>query len=169
MVDFFGEPILTKIFGGEKGLCIINRLCKWAVATPERYALLQCYAGLDSTTMFSAVRAEDHQEAQLRQLQEAGIIYTKKQVQELLGVTASQLEILARKYGIEPFWRRGGAEQEGQHKLCVVLDDEGYRHYEVAKNASGFRFDRHFIRHCLLEYIKKARGTARIELSPCVY
>lgn len=156
MVDFFGEPLMTKVFGGEKGVCVINRACKWAVATPERYALLQCFAGLASATMFSEVRVEDCLEVQLRQLQEADIVYTKKQVQEELGVTASQLEILARKYKTEPFWRRGRGEQG--HKLNVVLDDEEYRRYKMVKAASGYRFDRHFIRHCVLEHIRKVEG-----------
>lgn len=158
MVDFFGESLMTKVFGGEKGICIVNRVCKWAVATPERYALIQCFAGLDSATMFSKVQVEDHLEIRLRQLQEADIVYTKKQVQEQLGITASQLDIMARKYNIQPFWRRGGGEKEGQHKLGIVLDDEEYRLYQIAKNASGFRFDRHFIKHCVLEHIRKDEG-----------
>lgn len=158
MVDYFGESMMEKIFGGEKGICIINRLCKWIVATPERYALLQCFAGLDSSTMFSKVRVEDRLEVQLRKLQEADSIFTRKQVQEQLGVTASQLDILTRKYAIEPFWRRVGGEKKGQHKLSVVLDDEEYYRYETAKNVSGYRFDRHFIRHCVLEYIRKTEG-----------
>lgn len=159
MTNFFGEPLMTKVFGGEKGVCIINRACKWAVATPERYALLQCFAGLDSATMFSEVRVKNRQEVQLRQLQEADIIYTKKQVQELLGVTASQLEILARKYNIQPFWRQiGGEAGEREHKLSFVLDDKEYGIYKAAFRESGYRFDRHFIKHCLLEYIMKATG-----------
>lgn len=158
MVDFFGEPLMTGMFGGEKGVCIINRACKWAVATPERYALLQCFAGLDSCTMFSTVRVEDHMEAKLKELQRTDMTYTKKQVMEQLGITASQLNILAQKYRIKPFWRRVGGEQTEQHKFSVILDDEEYLLYQIAKNASGFRFDRHFIKHCLIEYIKKSRG-----------
>ena len=149
---------MTGVFGGEKGVCIINRACKWAVAMPERYALLQCFAGLDSCTMFSAVRVEDHMEAKLKELQRTDITYTKKQVMEQLGITASQLNILAQKYRIGPFWRRVGGEQTEQHKFSVILDDEEYLLYQIAKNASGFRFDRHFIKHCLIEYIKKSRG-----------
>lgn len=158
MVDFFGEPLMTGVFGGEKGVCIINRACKWAVATPERYALLQCFAGLDPCTMFSTVRVEDHMEAKLKELQRTAMTYTKKQVMEQLGITASQLNILAQKYRIGPFWRRVGGEQTEQHKFSVILDDEEYLLYQIAKNASGFRFDRHFIKHCLIEYIKKSRG-----------
>lgn len=77
---------------------------------------------------------------------------------EQLGITASQLNILAQKYRIKPFWRRVGGEQTEQHKFSVILDDEEYLLYQIAKNASGFRFDRHFIKHCLIEYIKKSRG-----------
>lgn len=155
MVDFFGEPLMTRMFGGEKGICIINRACKWAVATPERYALLQCFAGLDSSTMFSTARVEDRMEVRLQELQGTGVTYTKKQVQELLGVTASQLEITAQKYEIAPFWHRGGGEKEGQHKLSINLDDEEYLIYKTAKQASGYRFDGHFIKYCVLQYIQE--------------
>lgn len=156
MADFFGEPLMTKIFGGERGLPIINRACKWAVALPERYALMQCFAGLDSTTMFSAVRVEDHLETRLRDLQQSKTVYTKKQVMEQLGVTASQLDILARKYNIAPFWRQIGGEQEGGgHKLSLVLDDQEYKIYKSALKESGYRFDRHFIKHCLLVHIRE--------------
>lgn len=154
MVDCFGEYMMEKIFGGEKGLCIINRACKWAVATPERYALMQCFANLDSITMFSTVKIEDRLESKLKELQGSGITYTKKQIIEQLKINSSQLDILARKYKITLFWQRGGGEEEGQHKLGIVLNDEEYRRYEAARNASGFRFDRHFIKHCVLEYIK---------------
>lgn len=153
MVDTFGDSTMTKLFGGVKGLCIINRMCKWAVAAPERYALLQCFANLDSATMFSKVRVEDQLESKLRSLQQSEVIYTKKQVQEQLGVTASQLDILARKYGIQPFWRRIGEDGEGQHKLNLVLNDEEYQVYQAVRNASGYRFDRHFVKHCVLAYI----------------
>lgn len=156
MADYFSESIMEKVFGGEKGLCIINRACKWAVAAPERYAMLQCFAGLDSSTMFSTVRVEDRLETKLKELRQSGIAYTKKQIIEQLKITSSQLDILARKYNIQPFWRRGGGEQG--HKLNVVLDDEEYRRYKMVKAASGYRFDRHFIKHCVLEYIEKNKG-----------
>lgn len=156
MVNFFGEPMMTKIFGGEKGLCIINRACKWAVATPERYALLQCFAGLDTSTMFSKVRVEDRLEMQLRQLKETGITYTKKQVQDHLGITASQLSILVSKYRIDPFWRQiGGDNRESLHKLSLVLNEEEYRLYKVTRDSSGYRFDRHFIKYCVMKYLKE--------------
>lgn len=155
MVDFFGEPLMVKIFGGEKGLCIINRACKWAVATPERYAMLQCFAGLDSaTTMFSTVRIEDHLESKLKELQQSSMIYTKKQIMEQLGVTASQLDILARKYNIAPFWRQiGGENEQGLHKFSLVLTDEENQVFKAALKKSGYRYDRHFIKHCVLTFI----------------
>lgn len=155
MVEFFGETLMTKIFGGEKGICIINRACKWDIAAPERFALLQCFAGLNSTTMFSTVRIEDRLEIRLKELQQSGITYTKKQVQEQMGVTSSQLNILARKYNIQPFWRQSGEDGEGMHKLSLVLSDDEYQVFETARNASGYRFDRHFLKHCLLAYIKE--------------
>ena len=154
MVDFFGEPVMTKIFGGEKGLCIINRVCKWAVATPERYAMLQCFAGLDSASMFSTVRIEDRLESKLKGLQQSGMTYTKKQIMEQLGITASQLYILARKYNIAPFWRQIGGEQGSQeHKLSLVLDDKEYGVYKAAFTKSGYRYDRYFLKDCLMKYV----------------
>lgn len=153
MVDCFGTSIMEKIFAGEKGLPIINRACKWEIATPERYALLQCFSGLDSVTMFSTVRIEDCLEAKLKELQQSDKTYTKKQVMEQMGITASQLDILVRKYDIQPFWRRSNEGGEGLHKLSLVLSDEEYQIYKAARNASGYRFDRHFLKDCVLAYI----------------
>lgn len=154
MEDFYGADVMEKMFGGEKGLPVINRACKWAVAAPERYSMLQCFAGLNTTTMFSAMRIEDQLESKLRSLQQSEVIYTKKQVQEQLGVTSSQLELLARKYKLEPFWRQIGGEQgERVHKLSLVLSDEEYEIYKAAFQESGYRFDRHFLKHCVLAYI----------------
>ena len=106
--------------------------------------------------MFSKVRAEDCLEARLKELQQSDKTYTKKQVQEQLGVTASQLNIIAKKYGIDPFWRQaGGEKEEGGHKLSLVLDDKEYGIYKAAFHESGYRFDRHFIKDCLLTYIRE--------------
>lgn len=158
MIDYYGEVIMDKLFGGEKGLPIINRACKWAVTSPERYALLQCYAELDSTTMFSVVRIEDRLEAKLKVLQGTGMTYTKKQIMERMGVTASQLNILIRKYGIPSFWKQTNKEKgEGLHKLSVILNDDEYQVYEAARDASGYRFDRHFIKRCLMNYIDQGK------------
>lgn len=159
MVDFYSESQMTKFFGGEKGLPIINRACKWAVAAPKRYALLQCFAGIDSATMFSTVRVEDHLEAKLKELQGTGVAYTKKQVMEQIELTASQLDILTQKYGIAPFWQRSSKDGKELHKLSLVLDDKEYSIYKTAFQKSGYRFDRHFIRHCVLEHIKKTEGS----------
>lgn len=153
MVEFFGEPLMTKVFGGEKGVCIINRACKWAVVTPERYAMLQCFAGLDSTTMFSSIQIEDQMEAKLRIMQQSNVVYTKKQVMEHLGVTSSQLDILTRKYHFQPFWQRSSEDGEGLHKLSLILSDTEYSMYKAAFQESGYRFDRHFLKDCVLAYI----------------
>ena len=48
MVETYGREFIELIFGGEASICTINRACKWDIASPERYALLQDFAGITS-------------------------------------------------------------------------------------------------------------------------
>lgn len=109
--------------------------------------------------MFSNVRIEDRLESRLKELQQSNITYTKKQVVEHLGVTSSQLDILTRKYRLQPFWRRSSEDGEVPHKLSLVLNDDEYQAFKAALQKSGYRFDRHFAKHCLMKYIAKGDGS----------
>lgn len=103
---YFGTDIVRKVFGDAQMAYQIARVCKWSCLTPERHALLQCYSGIDSATAFSEERKPGSLERQLRALEKTESKYGQQQLCELLGITPSQLNILAQKYDIQPFWKQ---------------------------------------------------------------
>ena len=157
LLDFFGVELVRQVFGGEALICNINRLCKWEMVTPERYALLQCFAGLSSEAVFSGERVADCMEVKLQSLSQSEVRRTKKQVAEELSVTQAQLDILVQRYNIPPFWRtEGGDDPEKKlRKISVTLNEEELSAFKQALKESGFRYDSHFAKHCILSCIGK--------------
>ena len=149
--------MVRQVFGGEALICNINRLCKWEMVTPERYALLQCFAGLSSEAVFSGERVADCMEVKLQSLSQSEVRRTKKQVAEELSVTQAQLDILVQRYNIPPFWRtEGGDDPEKKlRKISVVFNEEELFVFKQALKESGFRYDSHFAKHCILSCIGK--------------
>lgn len=151
LAEHYGEKTVEQVIGDEKAIHTINQVCKWECLIPERYALLQCFAGIDSSIVFSPKRLPGLWENQLRNMAKSGGRYGRKQLCEALGITASQLNILARKYDLSPFW----THQEKQlHKISVVFNDTEHEQFKQALARSGFRYDRHFAHHCIMEYLK---------------
>lgn len=111
---------MRQVFGGETLICNINRLCKWEMVTPERYVLLQCFAGLSCEIVFSRKRVADYMEVKLRSLRKSEVRRTKKQVAEELSVTQAQLDILVQRYNIHPFWRAEGGDTP-EKKLRLII------------------------------------------------
>jgi len=156
MIEFYGEATVRQIFGDESSVPLINRLGKWSLATPERYAFLQCFAELSSEELFNPERLKDTMQEQLIALKNSDVLLTKKQVMEQLGVTSNQLDVLAKKYDALPFWRERGVAEERKklHKISFTLTDEDFVKYKAALKESGFRYDSDFVRKCVLDYIK---------------
>lgn len=159
LISFYGEELVKQVFGGEKSICTINRVCKWEMKMPERYALLQCFAGVDSGIVCGGPRLLSRYEEALQEFQSTGVVYGKKQLAESLGITTSQLDTLAKKYNIQPFWTRNEGEDNKQlHKRNFVLDEQEMRLFKRALRESGYRYDSHFARHCILKYIEEHYG-----------
>lgn len=155
LIERFGTEIVEKAFGDERSICLLNRVCKWECLTPERYALLQCFAGISSAEMFSSEQRVSVWEEKLRIMGKNGVKYGKKQLCESLGITASQLNILAKKYDITPFWTQNSANASQLHKISIVFDDAEHEQFKRALAQSGFRYDRHFAHHCITEYLTR--------------
>lgn len=119
-----GGEFVELVFGDEASICTINRACKWEIASPERYALLQDFAGITSEEVFSKKPQRDRYEDKLLTLQKTGNSYTKKQVQECLSITAAQLDILTKRYGIEPFWKEKGGGRTKQIHLTLTAEEK---------------------------------------------
>lgn len=148
---FFGKEVVEKIIGSESNVNVINRLGKWTMKAPERYALLQCFAGLESGIVFGR-RIQSKLETALRILYRAKKTYTKREIMNRLNITSYQLDTLLRKYHLSPFWR-GTANTENKHRLQCELTDSEYAAYKQALAVSGIRKEGDFIRQCILTSI----------------
>lgn len=155
LIDFYGPELVEQVFGAEQSICTINRVCKWEMTSPERYALLQCFANVSSDIVFAQVPIKEHYERQLQALQQTGIRYGKKQLAEQLGITCSQLDILAQKYEIPPFWTQNGERVKEERKINCKLNEQELALFKTALAESGFRYDSHFAKHCILTYIQE--------------
>lgn len=159
LTGFYGAALIEQIFGGEKSSCTINRVGKWEMAVPERYAVLQCFAGIDSGVVFSKEPIPEQYQERLLALKRTGVVYGKKQLAEKLGITRPQLDILAQKYGIEPFWTRNGErdEETGEtgRRISFRLNKQELDAFKRALGESGFRYDSHFVKYCVMETIQR--------------
>ncbi len=117
----FGGDIVEGVYGDEKAIPLINRVCKWGMAVPERYALLQVLAGISSEVVFSKERLRDSLEESLLELRNSRTEVERAKVAAQLGITCSQLSNLCRKYGIEPFWRQRTVGKEERRDVAVNL------------------------------------------------
>jgi len=156
MIEFYGEATVRQIFGDESSAPLINRLGKWSLATPERYAFLQCFAELSSEELFCAERLKDTMQERLIALKNSDTLLTKKQVMEQLGVTSHQLDVLAKKYDVL-FWRERGTAEERKklHKIAFTLTDDDFEEYKAALKKSCFHYDSDFVRKCVMDYVKR--------------
>ena len=165
MIETYGREVVELIFGGESSICIINRACKWEIASPERYALLQDFARITSDKVFGAEPQRDRYEDKLLSLQSMGDSYTKKQVQEQLSITAAQLDILAKRYNIPPFWREkeGGRTKQIHISLTAEEQQRIARAAAIHGNGQTAVFARDVLLREVKEILKNDKGDLRNE------
>lgn len=152
----FGSKLVDEVFGNEISATVMNRMVKWNLSSPERYALLQCFAELSTEMMFRHDRMPDTYEQRLRQLQATGALYGKKQLAEQLGIHPYQLDKLATNYGIQPFWEQNSvASNPKSNVLKLYLTAEERDRIHRAACEEGFRYDSRFVEHCVRAYLNK--------------
>lgn len=159
LVSFYGASFVKEMLGTEISAFVLNRIVSWNLSSPERYALLQTFAGLSTETMFSSIPVEDRLCQALKELSESGITYGKKALAEQLGLKAFQLDTLAKKYGITPFWKTNGTctgKKAAMIKLYLTFEERQEIH-QVAQQL-GFRYDNHFVRYCVDQILQKYKG-----------
>lgn len=158
MTNMYGQAVMCQQYGSNQKSAIaqINRLCKWQGQVPERYALLQLFAGIDSATLFSLERIQDSTEIRLKELMQAPVLLTKKQIMKRLGVTALQLDNLLKKYGLSPFWRPSADNSiRKPYKIRCSMTEEDYGLLDEAFKESGYRYSSEFVEHLLLSILRK--------------
>ena len=112
MMEKYGFALIREIFGNEISAFVLNRIVKWNLTSPEQYALLQNFVDLPTTTMFSGTPVEDRLCVSLQNLVKRGVTFGKRALAEQLGIKPFQLDVLAKKYVIKPFWEQNGTTAE---------------------------------------------------------
>ena len=92
------------------------------MSAPERYALLAVLADIPAQELFGPpISYQDSLLAQLLRYREKGTVYRKEELAQRIGVSPSQLDSLARKYAISPFWKQCNRETKRQDCVRIML------------------------------------------------
>ena len=103
---YYGDQIYEQYFASLSA-AVLSRLISWHLSSPERYALLAVMVGMDADTLFGpAIETIDTLLEKLLSYKEAGVIYGKSDLAAKMGIQPGQLDSLAQKYNIQPFWRQ---------------------------------------------------------------
>ena len=150
MLETYGNRML-QVFGNDRAVCMINRMGKWEITVPERYALLQHFAGITCEELFGAPM-QDEREHRLRKLIADMQTPTRQELCKELGVSPSRLMILLEKYGIDPPWLH--ENQVGGRRISFWLSEAEWSMFHSAMLKSGDIHNSDFARRCILNAIK---------------
>ena len=137
VMEYYGQQIYEQYF--EKlSAAVMSRMTRWQLSSPDRYALLAVMVGLDVETLFGpALGVTDPLLERLLSYKEVGVIYGKHDLAAKMGIQPGQLDSLAQKYNIQPFWRQ--IKQDRHKCIRLLLTEEEYEVISKAakKNSSG--------------------------------
>ena len=149
---YYGEQIYEQYFASLSA-AVLSRLTSWKLSSPERYALISVMVGLDADTLFgSAIEPIDPLLEQLLRYKETGIIYGKNDLAAKMGIQPGQLESLAAKYHIEPFWRQ--IRQDRCKCIRLLLTNSEYEAISQAAKENGNTQLAVFVRSIILDVLK---------------
>lgn len=137
VMEYYGQQIYEQYFG-RLSAAVMSRLVHWQLSSPDRYALLAVMVGLDADTLFGpALGVIDPLLERLLSYKETGIVYGKNDLAAKIGIQPGQLDSLAAKYHIEPFWRQ--IRQDRCKCIRLLLTEAEYESISEAakKNSSG--------------------------------
>ncbi|WP_297199895.1 TniQ family protein [uncultured Flavonifractor sp.] len=132
---YYGAQIYEQYFASLSA-AVLSRLVHWQLSSPDRYALLAVLVGLDADTLFGpALGVTDPLLERLLSCKEAGVVYGKSDLAAKMGIQPGQLDSLAAKYQIEPFWRQ--IRQERNRCIRLLLTDNEYDAISQAAKENG--------------------------------
>lgn len=137
VLEYYGQQIYEQYFG-RMSAAVMSRLVHWQLSSPERYALLTVMVGMNADTLFGpALDTTDPLLERLLYYKDTGVIFGKNDLAVKMGIQPGQLDSLAAKYHIEPFWRQ--IRQDRCKCIRLLLTEEEYRSVQEAakKNSSG--------------------------------
>lgn len=149
---YYGTQIYEQYFA-HLSAAILSRLTKWQLSSPERYELIAVMIGMDAEAVFGpTLDAADSLLEQLLQYRETGTIYGKNDLAARMGIQPGQLDSLAQKYNVQPFWRQ--IRQERNRCIRLLLTDNEYDVIAQAAKENGNTPLAVFVRSVILEALK---------------
>ena len=149
--EYYGEQIYEQYFA-KLSAAILARLTNWKLSSPERYALLAVMAGLDADTLFGpTLDTTDPLLEKLLCYKETGVVYGKNDLAVKMGIQPGQLDSLAKKYQVKPFWRQ--IRQDRNRCIRLLLTDSEYEKIQKAAAESNSEQLAVFARMTLLSVI----------------
>lgn len=137
VLECYGQQVYEQYF--EKlSAAVMARLVHWQLSSPDRYALLATMVGMDADTLFGpALDTTDPLLDRLLYYKDTGVMFGKNDLAAKMGIQPGQLDSLAAKYHIEPFWRK--IRQDRKRCIRLLLTDDEYKLVQEAakKNSSG--------------------------------
>lgn len=123
-INFYGKSIGEQYFA-KLSPAIIYRICHWKLTSPERYALLTVFAALTVEELFgSEIPVVDPQLKKLLDYKEKGLAYRKEELAQLVGVSPHQLDSLAKKYNVVPFWKQCGGKRTETIRVTLTSEEK---------------------------------------------
>ena len=130
--DFYGKNIGAQYFT-TLSPAIVYRVCHWKLTSPERYALLSVFAGLTVEELFGPeIPTVDPLLKKLLEYNEKGLAYRKEELAQLVGVSPHQLDSLAKKYNVVPFWKQCGGKRTETIRVTLTSEEK----HRIAKAAA---------------------------------
>ena len=149
---YYGAQIYEQYFA-PMSAAILSRLTKWQLSSPERYALLAVMVGMDADTLFGpAIEPTDPLLERLLYYKDTGIIYGKNDLAAKMGIQPGQLDSLAKKYNVQPYWRQ--IRQERNRCIRLLLTNSEYETISQAAKENGNTQLAVFVRSIILDVLK---------------
>lgn len=148
----YGESVFN-IYFNKDSKNLLHLLREWRLSTPDRYILIQCLIGLSTRKMLShkSIRY-DAARTVLLKMKEGDYIVTPAHIAKTLGIAPHRVPEIARKCGVEPFWKYGsGAERVTYKRIHVNVSKDEYDIIEAFRKKRSSMKMAAFIREYLLQ------------------
>ena len=161
--EYYGEQIYDQYFA-KLSAAILARLANWKLSSPERYALLAVMAGLDAETLFGpTLGTTDPLLEKLLRYKETGVVYGKGDLAAKMGIQPGQLDSLAKRYQVKPFWRQ--IRQDRNHCIKLLLTDSEYDMLSKGAKENGSEPLAVFVRKIVLDVVTNRKEKAKEKAS----
>ena len=161
--EYYGEQIYDQYFA-KLSAAILARLANWKLSSPERYALLAVMTGLDAETLFGpTLGTTDPLLEKLLRYKETGVVYGKGDLAAKMGIQPGQLDSLAKRYQVKPFWRQ--IRQDRNHCIKLLLTDSEYDMLSKGAKENGSEPLAVFVRKIVLDVVTNRKEKAKEKAS----